>query len=570
MRLKIRKIKNFCKDILSNWRMYFIFLIFLGFGCVCIGRFFDLQVLNYDKFSAQAITQTQYKQNEWQFLRGKIYFQNKKQELIPVAINKDFPQIYAVPDEIKNPSIVAEAIANITGLNVAELTEKLSKPNDLFELILKKADVDIAQKIENLEIEGIYTNEMTCRYYPYGEMASQVLGYVKDDVSNFHGQYGLEKYYDDELSLESGLSEFLSFLSLKNILFNKNNYDIVSTIDYNIQKKSEELLKKGAEKWGAEKGNVIVIEPKTGRILAMANYPNFDPNSYSKYSNDKFINSSVQLTYEPGSTFKVMTMAAGLESGKVAPQTSYYDNGEVKVDGRIIKNWDKKAHGWQTMTDVIAKSLNTGVVFVEKEMGNDLFYQYALKSYINQKTGIDLPGEVKGNINNLKGFQDVYFATAAFGQGITATPLGIISIISAIANKGVMMKPYIVEKIISSDGGDETIIKPQEKTRIIEEDTARLMRIMMTNAVDVNQVATIKGYQVAGKTGTAQVPDANGEYGNETIHSFVGFAPAENPRFVILIKLDKPDADLAGATVIPIFKELAQFILNYYEIPPTL
>ena len=194
MRLKIRKIKNFCKDILSNWRMYFIFLIFLGFGCVCIGRFFDLQVLNYDKFSAQAITQTQYKQNEWQFLRGKIYFQNKKQELIPVAINKDFPQIYAVPDEIKNPSIVAEAIANITGLNVAELTEKLSKPNDLFELILKKADVDIAQKIENLEIEGIYTNEMTCRYYPYGEMASQVLGYVKDDVSNFHGQYGLEKY----------------------------------------------------------------------------------------------------------------------------------------------------------------------------------------------------------------------------------------------------------------------------------------------------------------------------------------------------------------------------------------
>lgn len=550
--------------------MYFVFLVFLGFGCLCVSRFFDLQVLSYKEFSAQAVAQTQYKQSEWQFLRGKIYFQDKKQELIPVAINKEFLQVYAVPDEIKNPSATAQAIANITGLDAAELTEKFSKPDDLFELILKKADTVVAEKIENLHLDGIYTSETTCRYYPYGEMASQVLGYVKDDVTDFHGQYGLEKYYDDKLSAESGIGGILSFLSLKNILFNSENYDLVSTIDYNIQKKAEELLENGAEKWGAEKGNAIVIEPKTGRILAMANYPNFNPNSYSKYSTDKFINSSTQLTYEPGSTYKVMTISGGLESGKITPQTQYYDSGEVKVDDRIIKNWDKKAHGWQTMTEVIAKSLNTGVVFAERKMGNDLFYQYALKSHINQKTGIDLPGEVKGNINNLKGFQDVYFATAAFGQGITATPLGMLSVISAIANKGIMMKPYIVEKIISSDGGTETIIEPKEEARIIEEETARLMRVMMTNAVDVNQAATIKGYQVAGKTGTAQVPDANGEYGNETIHSFAGFAPAENPRFVILIKLDKPDADLAGATAIPIFRELAQFILNYYEIPPTL
>ena len=570
MRLTIRKIRNFCRDILKDWRMYFVFLVFLGFGCLCVSRFFDLQVLSYNEFSAQAIAQTQYKQDEWQFLRGKIYFQDKKQKLIPVAVNKDFIQVYAVPEEIDNPSATAQVIANITGLDVTELTESFSKPDDLYELILKKADPVVADKIKNLKLEGIYTNEITGRYYPFGEMASQVLGYVKDDVSDFHGQYGLEKYYDDELSAESEMGGILSLLSLKNILFNRDNYDLISTIDYNIQKKAEELLKAGAVKWGAEKGNAIVIEPKTGRILAMANYPNFNPNSYFKYSIDKFINPSVQLTYEPGSTYKVMTIAGGLESGKILPQTQYYDSGEVKVDDRIIKNWDKKAHGWQTMTEVIAKSLNTGVVFAEKKMGNDLFYQYALKSHINQKTGIDLPGEVKGNINNLKGFQDVYFATAAFGQGITATPLGILSIVSAIANKGVMMKPYIIEKMVSSDGALESIVEPQEEAIIIEEDAARLMRIMMTNAVEVNQVATIKGYQVAGKTGTAQVPDANGEYGNETIHSFVGFAPAENPRFAILIKLDKPDADLAGATAIPIFKELAQFILNYYEIPPTL
>lgn len=570
MRLTIRKINSFLKGILENWRMYFVFLMFFGIGCVCLGRFFDLQVLNYDKFSGQAIAQAQFKQSDWQFLRGKIYFQDKNQKLIPVAINKSFPQIYAVPEEINNPTETAQTIAKVSGLDVDELVDKFSKPEDLYELIQKKSDPILVQKIKDLGLSGIYVNETTSRYYPYGEMASQVLGYVKDDVTDFHGQYGLEKYYDDELSAESQMGGILSFLSLKNILYNNNSYDLVSTIDYNIQKKAEELLKAGAKKWGAEKGNAIVIEPKTGRILAMANYPNFNPNNYSKSSNNTFMNYSTQMTYEPGSTFKVMTMAAGLESKKITPQTQYYDSGEVKVDDKTIKNWDLKAHGWQTMTDVIAKSLNTGVVFAESKMGHDLFYQYALKSHINQKTGIDLPGEVKGNINNLKGFQDVYFATAAFGQGITATPLGMLSIISAIANKGVMMKPYVIEKMVSSDGGNETVIEPQQETKIMEEETARLMRVMMANAVEVNQAATIKGYQVAGKTGTAQVPDANGEYGNDTIHSFTGFAPAENPRFAILIKLDKPEADLAGGTVIPIFRELAQFILNYYEIAPNL
>jgi cell division protein FtsI/penicillin-binding protein 2 len=265
-----------------------------------------------------------------------------------------------------------------------------------------------------------------------------------------------------------------------------------------------------------------------------------------------------------------VTISAGLESGKITPQTRYYDSGEVKVDDKTIKNWDQKAYGWQDMTGVIAHSLNVGAVFAEQKMGNDLFYQYVLKSDVNQKTGIDLPGEVKGNINNLKGFQDIYFATASFGQGITATPLGMLSVVSAVANKGVMMKPYIVEKIVSADGGESQGIEPQEKTRIMKEETARLMRVMMANAVEVNQAAVIKGYQVAGKTGTAQMADESGQYGKDTVHSFAGFAPAENPRFAILVKLERPKADLAGATAIPIFKELAQFILNYYEIPPSL
>ena len=182
-----------------------------------------------------------------------------------------------------------------------------------------------------------------------------------------------------------------------------------------------------------------------------------------------------------------------------------------------------------------------------------------------------MPGEVKGDVKNLKGFKDIYFATASFGQGITVTPLGLLDAISAVANKGVMMKPYIIDKMINADNNKEETFLPQERGRILSEENARLLRIMLVKAVDTNQVATIKGYQVAGKTGTAQVADASGAYGQDTTHSFIGFAPAENPRFIILVKMDKPQkGKLAGATVIPVFRELAEFILNYYEIPPSL
>ncbi len=561
-----RKIRNIFRD----WRLYFIFFAFFSLAVVVIFRFYGLQVLKHEDFSVRAASQVQTKQTDWQYLRGKIYFQDKNGKLIPVAINKEFSQVYAVPKEIIDPSGVAKDISEIFGIPQKELEEKFSDSDNLFSLIQKKADPAAVQKVENLKLDGIYVSQVTSRFYPYQTLASQVLGFVKDDVQNFHGQYGLEKYYDKKLSSASSSGNVLDFLSLKNILFSRDNFDLVSTIDFNIQTKAEELLKKGAETWEASSGNIIVMEPKTGRLLALANYPNFDPNNYSKFPLDTFINSAVELTYEPGSVFKVMTIAAGLENKKLTPQTEYYDNGEVEVDGEIIQNWDKKAHGLQTMTGVLGLSLNVGAVYAEKLIGHDIFYQFVSKTGINQKTGVDLPGEVKGKIDNLKGFQNIYFATASFGQGITATPLGMLSAMSAVANKGLMMKPYVIDKMINSENNEEKVIEPQERIRFMSEENARLLRIMLVKAVETNKVAVISGYQVAGKTGTAQVADETGKYGLDTIHSFVGFAPADNPRFIILVKLDKPQkANLAGATVIPIFRELAEYILNYYEIPPS-
>jgi cell division protein FtsI/penicillin-binding protein 2 len=567
MRRANRKIKNF----LENWRFYFIFFVFFSLTIAIILRFYNLQVLNYRAFSVQAASQVQTKQNNWQYLRGKIYFQDKNRQLMPVAINKDFLRLYAVPKEIKDPAATAQAIANLLQTPTDELERKFSQSNSLFALIQKKIDPVLAQKIKDLKLDGVYVDEVTGRFYPYQTLAAQVLGYVKDDEQDSRGQYGLEQYYDGYLSATNQPKNIFDLLSLSNILFSRHNFDLVSTIDYNIQSKADDLLQKAVEDWGAASGNIIVMEPKTGRLLALANFPDFDPNNYSKYPIENFINPAVELTYEPGSVFKVITIAAGLENKKLTPQTEYYDSGSVEVRGEIIRNWDLKAHGTQTMTGVLGLSLNTGAVYAEKLMGHDLFHQFVLNSGINQKTGVDLPGEVKGDVKNLKGFKDIYFATASFGQGITVTPLGLLDAIAAVANKGVMMKPYIIDKMINADNNKEEAFSPQERGRILSEENARLLRIMLVKAVDTNQVAAIKGYQVAGKTGTAQVADASGTYGQDTTHSFIGFAPAENPRFIILVKMDKPQkGKLAGATVIPVFRELAEFILNYYEIPPSL
>lgn len=561
------------RDLISNirqgWRFYLILLVFFSTSLIVMGRFYDLQVLQREQFKVRAANQVNSKKDEQQRKRGKIYFQEKKGGLVPVAINKDFYRIFSVPEEIEDAEKTAKVLTNILEVDQSELVRKFSKPNDLFELLAKKADKSLVNEVRDLDIAGIYIDKTTHRFYPHGELASQVLGFVRDDPNNFRGQYGLEKYYDSYLgkSKEGG---FLGLLSLREFIFNRGNYDIVSTVDFNIQKKAEYLLSEAVEEQEAESGSLVVLEPKTGKVLALANYPNFDPNNYFKYSLSSFTNPTIQSIYEPGSTFKVLTVAAGLEGEKITPDTLYEDTGLIEVDGRKIRNWDLKSHGFQTVTDVLAKSLNTGVVFIEKLLGHDFFYQFILNTDIHRKTGIDLPGEVAGNIRNLKGFQEVYFATASFGQGVSVTPIGLLSALSSVANDGVMMKPYIVDKIVDSQTNKEKIFSSKEEGTLISKENSQLVSEMLTKAVEENFVAKIEGYNIAGKTGTAQVPDETGSYSSEdTIHSFFGFAPSDDPRFTVLVKIDKPRKDkFAGATAVPVFRKLTKYMLEYYEIAP--
>lgn len=471
--------------------------------------------------------------------RGAIYFSDKNNNFDTAVFNKDYSAIYAVPVEVQINKEVnyAEKLSSILNVSVEELEKKLNKSNDEYELLIQKAGAEQVEKVKNLNLNGIYIDNQLLRFYPFGNLASHLLGFAENgDEGN--GRYGAELYFDK--SLNKGENLFL-------------------TIDRVIQGQSEEILKNLIDSYKAVGGTVIVQEPKTGKILAMGNFPNFDPNDYSKFKVENFLNPAVQLVYEPGSVFKIITMAAGIDSGKITPETTYIDTGSVTFNGKIIKNWDLKAHGLQTMTGVIEQSINTGSVFAQRKTGPDIFYNYLIKFGFNGLTNIALPGEVRGKISNLKQGKDIDFATASFGQGISVTPIGLISAFSAVANKGVLMKPIIL--------ADE---KSQVVRQAISSETSNKIVQMMVSAVDKNKIAAISNYSIAGKTGTAFVPDfgKNG-YTEEVINTYMGFAPAFDPKFAILIKLDKPSGSpLAGQTVVPAFRELAQFILNYYNIAP--
>lgn len=488
--------------------------------------------------------------------RGVIYFLDKNNNAIPAAINKSYDAIFAVPRDIKDIDKAVENLAPLLNLPQEELRRKLSKDN-LYEILVKKATPEQVAKISEAKIKGIHVDEQDWRHYPFNKMAAHVLGFVGfgDNEVKMEGRYGIEKHFNNLLSGQPGS------IDGKEITKPTQGTDIHLTIDRNIQFEIENALKNLVEEKKAVGGTIIVQEPKTGRVLGLANWPDFDPNNYSQSDLSSFINPAVQLIYEPGSVFKVITMAAGLDSGKITPQTTYYDSGVINFrDGKKIQNWDLKSHGQVIMSEIIEHSINTGSAFVESKIGHQNFYNYLKNFGFENKAGIDLPGEVAGNLRNVENYKaDIDFASASFGQGIAVTPLQLISAVSAIANDGKLMTPFI----IASN-------EPKEVRQIISPEAAQATTKMMTSAVRKAKVAQIPNYFIAGKTGTAQVPDfKRGGYTKDVINTYAGFAPASDPKFTILIKLDKPaGAPLAGTTVVPVFHDLSQFILNYYNIRP--
>ncbi len=529
----------------------FIFgLIYALLGLRC----FDIQVKEGEDYSARA-SSINASDDLLTPRRGSINLSTRGGEKIPLAINKEYPIIYAVPREIKDPSATAAALDPIVeDKTQGELEAALSKENDPYESLIKKPTDQQLAAVNSLELGGIYVKTGLSRYYPLGDKVAHVLGFATTNDLLWSGQYGIENYYDQRLGGVAGASEG------DKITAPLHGNDIQLTIDADIQTQAESVLEDLVNNFEGKSGLVIVAEPDTGKILAMAGYPDFNPNFYGQSDIGAFLNPAVQSVYEPGSIFKVITMAAALDAGRITPTTTYYDSGELTLNGHTIKNWDLKANGTVTMTNVIERSINTGAAFAESQLGHEDFYAYLKKFGLKEKTEIDLPGEVTGSLNPLEeDVRDINFATASFGQGISTTPVRLLMSVAAIANGGKLMRPYL-----------NTDNRPQEIRRVISRGASRQVVEMMVSAVDKAGLAKIDGYNVAGKTGTAQVPRLNGGgYTDEVINTYIGFAPAYDPEFIILIRLDKPaGAPLAGLTIVPAFRQLAEFVINYYNIPP--
>ncbi|HEY5220835.1 MAG TPA: penicillin-binding protein 2 [Candidatus Paceibacterota bacterium] len=511
---------------------------YLGF------HLYQLQLVKGDYYYAQAESeQSSAASNNGN--RGAIYFTDNNGNTLPAAIDQPFPIIYAVPTAVKDPATTAATFAPILNMSVAKLKAIFSRPGDEYELLVNKADPAVAQKVNDLDIPGVYTEFEPERYYPLDTVASQILGYVGPNASNTgeSGKYGLEGYYNNLLA---------------------GSTDLVTTIDPNIQIEAEKILDGLVQTTGATGGDVIVMDPMTGKVLAMGGTPSFDPNNYSQFPLTDFLNTDVQGVYEPGSIMKVITMAAGIDSGKITPDTTYDDKGYVNVNGAHITNYNLTTEGaygaGTTMTQVIEHSINTGAIWAENATGNSTYISYLKKFGLDQKTGIDLPGEVSGNMSQLTpNAPMVDWDTAAYGQGVAVTPIELVSAISAIANGGILMRPYI-----------NAALKPQEIRRVISTSTSQQVTQMMVDAVDLAQVAEINGYAMAGKTGSAYIPNPNGGgYLNELTDSYIGFGPTTDPKFIAFIRLNTiPVTSLAAETVVPAWNQLAQWIINYYNIPP--
>ena len=489
--------------------------------------------------------------------RGNIYISDQSSDdPYLVATNKLFPYIYVIPKSARDTETLTSKLSELLKISSIEISSHLENRADPFEVIVRDPDAEQISVVQNLNWPEVKVGQEVRRYYPAGNFLAQTLGFVGYSGEARSGQYGVEGYYDKILRGQeiSGVSK---------------TGDIVLTIDRNIQAFAEKELNYLMEKWQPENGNIIVQDPNTGAILAMAGSPSFDPNRYQYYQLSDFTNKSVQEMFEPGSSFKPVTMSGALDKRALTPETTYFDAGEVVLNGYHIKNYNEKSNGVQTMYQVLEKSLNTGAMFAEDRLGDENFLDYVINFGFGQPTGIDLAGEIGGDVSNLYTKRKINFATASFGQGIATTPIQLTNAYSALANGGKLLKPYVA-KVITEPDGQKKITQTEIIGTPVSERATLDIKKMLAKVVEIGfDKARVKGYDIAGKTGTAQIASKEGGYSDQFIHDMVGFAPAFDPKFVVLIKMDKPQGiKFAADSLSPSLGNMMKFLLNYFHIPP--
>jgi stage V sporulation protein D (sporulation-specific penicillin-binding protein) len=514
--------------------------------------------------------------------RGRVLIKDSLDgKYYPLAANRDSWLLYAEPKNIEDPVVVAHDLAELLGMTDVDLLAKLDKRDDPYELLIRDVEQEVMTAIKDKNLKGIGFSRNRARLYPEKQMGGQVIGLVtENDQGALQGRYGVESTYDDLLAGKPGALSFETDAAGRRIIFGQsvlkeavNGSDVVLTLDRSVQFQACEKIMQGVLRYQADSGTMVIMNSKTGAIMAMCSYPDFDPANLKDVTDvSVFNNFATFVAYEPGSVFKAITMAGGINENKVNPNTTYEDFGFLEIDDFKIRNSDGKIHGVKTMTEVLDESLNTGSVFVQKQLGRIVFRDYVKAFGFGERTDVGLRPESAGDIKSLDSKGEIFAATASYGQGIMVTPVQLVAAFGALANEGKLMKPYIVSEIIHADGMRE-ITEPKIVGEVISQKSAQTITRMLVSVVEGphGKSAQVPGYWVAGKTGTAQVAKqgSRGYEEDRVITTFIGYAPADEPEFVMLVKIDNPKtAKWATATAAPIFGDMAKYLLNYLNIKP--
>jgi len=559
-------------------RIFIVFIIVVGlFGVIGV-RLFEKQIVRYSHYQELAYNQ-RYKEEKIMPVRGEIFVTDIYSDTkFPLVTNKTLWAVMIIPNQVEDAADLANKLGPVIDMPAGDIIKLLSDKNTVYIPPLKrKLDDDTEKKIEALKLQGVVLIPETYRDYPEGNMGAKFLGFVDNQGD---GKYGVEGYLDKVLKGEQGklvserdiLGRQITVADSKLVL-PKNGKDVVLTIDHVIQYMAEDIISKAVQQHKADSGSIVVMDPKSGGILALAEYPAYDPAKYTEVKDySVFQCMATSDAYEPGSVFKVIAMTAGIDSGAVTPDTGEYFEAKVQVQDAVIWNSVKRAYGYETMTQVLENSDNIGMIWMTQKTGEKAFYDYIYKFGFGVRTGIEIDGESPGAVKPEEDAIPVDLATMSFGQGINTTEMQLTQALGAVANGGLMVAPHIVKEYIDKNGEVQKV-EPKVIGRVLSEKSAHEITDMLISVAERGhgKQARVKGYRIGGKTGTAQIPkkDFRGYETDKFIGSFIGFGPTDDPLFVIVTRINVPkDVIWAESTAAPIFGDLAKGILNYYQIPP--
>lgn len=564
-----------------RWRLRIVSGTIVVLALLLVVRLYFVQIVHAQEYSLRA--ERQYVSSSQELYdRGSILFTRKDGTYLSAATVATGFLVAMDPEEVKDPNAAYEAVRSILpNVDHDAFFASAAKTTDPYEVIMHHVSEDAGRALSAKDIPGLIITRERWRVYPANTEAAQTIGFTSygDDGTTILGRFGLERYYDDTLQVpgNGAFGNFFAelFANLDNVVVDAKGAregDVITSIEPIVQEKLDQTLKEVNDQYSSTETGGIIMDPATGEIIAMDTYPSFDPNTFQTQDANYFANPLVSSRYEFGSIFKTLTMTSGLDAGVITPDTTYNDTGCIEVNKKRICNYDLKARGVIPMQEILSQSLNVGASFIATRLGHEKFRAYYTNLGLGTETGIDLPSEIHGDIHNLQSPRDVEYDTASFGQGIATTPVETIRALSALADHGKIVTPHVATAIRLKSGVVRTLTwgQPQQVFKPESTDATTRMLIKVVDTKLGGGKVKIPEMSVAAKTGTAQIAGPDGKYyANDYFHSFFGYFPASDPKYVILLYTKKPrGVQYASETLTMPFINLTHFLINYYNIPP--